>query len=85
MVTPELIIEVVSLSSTKRDEVMKFNLYQREGVLYYVLVYPDKHLTKVYHNKASGYNKAGGYGNDPVEFNLGKCNFMVDFSLVWRK
>ena len=33
IVTPELIIEVVSSSSIKRDEVMKFDLYQREGVL----------------------------------------------------
>ena len=44
LVTPSLIIEVVSKSSTKRDEVMKFELYQQEGVLYYILVYPDKRL-----------------------------------------
>lgn len=36
LVTPDLIIEVVSSSSTKRDEQMKFELYQREGVPYFI-------------------------------------------------
>lgn len=37
LVTPDLIMEVVSSSSTKRDELMKFDLYQREGVVFYIL------------------------------------------------
>lgn len=48
LVTPDLIVEVVSSSSTKRDELMKFELYQKEGVSYYILAYPDKRLAKAY-------------------------------------
>ena len=83
-VTPELIIEVVSSSSTKRDEVMKFELYQREGVLYYILVYPEKRLAKIYYNKLEGYRKLGDYSTDTVELKFLNCNISVDFSLVWR-
>jgi Uma2 family endonuclease len=84
MVTPELIIEVVSLSSTKRDEVMKFDLYQREGVLYYILAYPDKRLAKIYHNEVGGFRKSGDYSTETVEFNIRECSFSVDFGLIWR-
>ena len=84
IVTPELIIEVVSSSSTKRDEVMKFDLYQREGVLYYVLAYPEKRLAKIYQNQSAGLSKLADCCTDIVEFEIGKCNFTVDFGLIWR-
>ena len=84
LVTPELIVEVVSASSTKRDEVMKFDLYQREGVMYYVLVYPEKRLAKIYINKAQGFKKLGDYSMDTVKFIIAECGFVVDFSLIWR-
>jgi len=84
MVTPDVCVEVVSTSSTKRDEVMKFDLYQQEGVLYYILVYPEKQLAKVYKNKDSGFKKTGDYSTESVKFDVGACNFYIDFSLVWR-
>ena len=84
MVTPELIIEVVSSSSTRRDEVMKFDLYQREGVLYYILAYPEKRLAKIFHNNAEGFRNVGDYCSEIVEFVIGECKFSVDFGLIWR-
>ena len=84
IVTPELIVEVVSSTSTKRDEVMKFDLYQREGVLYYILAYPEKRLAKIYHNTIGEFRKLGDYGTETVEFEIRECNFSVDFSLIWR-
>lgn len=84
MVTPELIIEVVSPSSTKRDEVMKFDLYQQEGVLYYILAYPEKRLAIIYHNEVDGFRKLGNYGTETIELTLKECAFSVDFGLVWR-
>ena len=47
-VPPVLIFEVVSPSSSKRDEGLKFELYRREGVKYYALVYPELKRLKVY-------------------------------------
>ena len=82
MVTPEVIVEVVSTSSTKRDEVMKFDLYQREGVLYYVLVYPEKQLAKIYCNKTFGFQKVRASCTDKVQFDIGTCGFLL--ILVWR-
>ena len=84
IVTPELIIEIISSSSTKRDEVMKFDLYQQEGVFYYVLVYPEKCLAKIYQNKDEGFRKLGDYCTETVKFNIRECGFSIDFGSVWR-
>lgn len=84
IVTPELIVEVVSSTSTKRDEVMKFDLYQREGVLYYILAYPEKRLAKIYHNTMGAFRKSGDYRTETVEFKIKECIFSVDFSVIWR-
>ena len=56
---PELIFEVVSKSSARRDELLKFELYQSEGVTHYVLAYPDKRKAKVYRLKDGVYRKLG--------------------------
>ena len=84
LVTPDLIIEVVSSSSIKRDEVMKFDLYQREGVKYYILAYPENRLAKVYLNINGGYQKVGDFSKDSIEFTLDSCVFPIDFSAIWR-
>ncbi len=84
LVTPELIIEVVSSSSTKRDESMKFKLYQQEGVLYYILAYPEKQVAKVYFNTSNGYRKMSDYIKESVEFTINDCHFHIDFSKIWR-
>ncbi|MDQ7056627.1 MAG: Uma2 family endonuclease [Persephonella sp.] len=39
--TPEVVIEVVSNSTAQKDEYLKFEIYQREKVPYYILVYPE--------------------------------------------
>ncbi len=46
--TPEIIFEIVSPSSSKRDEKLKFELYKREGVKFYILVYPDLKIVRAY-------------------------------------
>ncbi|HGG59492.1 MAG TPA: Uma2 family endonuclease [Gammaproteobacteria bacterium] len=85
VVTPELIVEVVSSSSTKRDEVMKFDLYQREGVLYYVLAYPEKRLARIYKNLGNSFVKQGDLSTQTFRFAIQECSFVVDFSSIWRK
>lgn len=82
--TPDLIIEVVSLSCVKRDEIMKLDLYQREGLPYYTLVYPDDRLAKVYRNDVQGFIKKGDYSDEKVEFTILGCSFNIDFATIWR-
>lgn len=84
LVTPDLIIEVVSSTSVKRDEIIKLDLYQREGLPYYILVYPDNRLAKVYRNNTQGFIKQGDYSFEKVEFAIHDCRFNIDFAKIWR-
>lgn len=79
LVTPSLVVEVVSSSSTKRDELMKFELYQQEGVLYYILAYPEKRLAKAYINRDGYFTKFGDYSCETVEFDNYGCSLSAQF------
>lgn len=84
LVTPELIVEVVSIFSTKRDELIKIELYQREGVLFYILVYPQERRAKIYSNSINGFKKMGDYSSQEVELLIAECPIVIDFSSIWR-
>ncbi len=45
---PHMVIEIVSPSSRQMDEGLKFELCEREGVKYFVLVYPDEKKVKAF-------------------------------------
>ncbi len=45
---PELIIEVLSSSTSSKDTRDKFNLYEENGVKEYWIVYPGEHLIDIY-------------------------------------
>ncbi len=83
--TPSIIFEVVSPSSIKRDELLKFELYQSEGVLFYVLVYPDKQVSKVYKNVDGSFQKVGDFSKEICGFDLIPCQIDLDFSRIWRR
>ena len=81
---PSLIFEVISPSTAAKDEHLKFDIYEREGVLYYVLVYPDERLAKVYRlNREGRYAKALDATNETFTFDLKKCRIDFDFSKIW--
>lgn len=83
--TPAIIFEVSSPSTAKRDEQLKFELYEKEAVSYYVLVYPETQVAKVYHWKNGAYQKVKDFSTEPFVLIINNCNIHIDFSSVWRK
>jgi excisionase family DNA binding protein len=47
-VVPELIVEVISLSTGKKDRVLKLNRYQAAGVLHYWIIDPEESFIEAY-------------------------------------
>jgi Uma2 family endonuclease len=82
---PELVFEVVSRQTARRDEHTKFELYASEGVRYYVLVYPEARKAKVYQWLKGKYLKLGDFHSERQCFELSKCSFEFDFSRLWLK
>jgi Uma2 family endonuclease len=55
---PELVIEIGSPSTRKRDETIKRRLYEREGVSEYWVVDPDIDVIRVYRRDGDGFGRA---------------------------
>lgn len=81
---PELIVEVVSSSSARRDEHIKFQLYRDEGVTWYVLVYPAAAKAKVYRLVDGEYRKVGDFHDEQHDFELSRCSIAFDFGRLWQ-
>lgn len=58
---PDLIVEIISVSSRKMDKVIKKKLYEHYGVSEYWIIDPEIDLLEVYKLSGSIYIKAGEY------------------------
>jgi Uma2 family endonuclease len=54
---PELVIEIASPGTRKRDETLKRRLYERTGVTEYWVVDPDLDVIRVYRRSAQGFDR----------------------------
>ena len=82
---PETIFEVTLKSTAKRDEILKYELYQQEGVQYYVIDYPEQKKAKVYRLIDYVYRKMGDFSDETYTFELEKCSIDFNFGFIWRK
>ena len=82
---PEIIVEVISKSTAKRDEQTKFKLYQEEGVKYYIIVYPKDLKAKVYKLENGRYLKVGDFLTESYTFDESSCKASVDFGAVFER
>jgi len=82
---PEIVFEVLSKSTAKRDEILKFDLYREEGVKYYILVYPDGLKAKAYELIDGTYRKIADFNDEIYPFELKYCTIDFDFNFIWRK
>lgn len=80
---PELIFEILSKSTAQKDTGLKFELYQNEGVKYFVIVDPDETMAKVYELQNGQYIKDCDAYDKVVAFSLSACEFEFDFSKIW--
>jgi Uma2 family endonuclease len=61
---PDLVIEVASESTRKRDETIKRALYERAGVLEYWIVDPEIDVVRIYHRNGDRFDR-------PIELSRG--------------
>lgn len=83
---PDLVVEILSPGSSKRDITTKFELYQRHGVKEYWLLYPNEKLLQLYRLGEDGrYGSPQAFGpEDRVQVPL-LCDLEIDLSTVLRE
>jgi len=82
---PDLIFEVTSPRTARRDEIVKFDLYRAEGVSHYVLVYPEGKKAKVWRLVDGQYRKVGDFHDESHRFELSRCALDFDFGRLWKR
>ncbi len=80
---PRLMLEIVSASTAARDEHLKFGIAEREGVPYFVLVYPRWRVAKIFVWREGHYVKSADCAEEAFEFRFGDCRAAVDFTRIW--
>ena len=80
---PKVIFEILSKSTAMVDRNLKYELYEKEGVDYYIIVDPKESIAKVYHLKEGIYIKLCDAHEERVDFHLKECEFTFDFSKIW--
>jgi len=80
--TPKIIFEVVSPSTKLKDEKIKFEIYKKEGVKYYVLIYPKELKAKVYKLTNGEYIKEED--KKVYHFDV-ECNIDIDFEKIFER
>ncbi|MFZ4539464.1 Uma2 family endonuclease [Propionivibrio sp.] len=82
---PDLVFEVISPKTARRDEVIKFDLYRMEGVANYVLVYPEAKKAKIWRLVDGEYRKVADFHDETHRFDLSKCSIDFDFGRLWKR
>ena len=80
---PVIIFEVLSKSTAAKDCNLKFELYEQEGVKFYVIVDPNENNAKLYKLKDGRYIKEGDFGAKTYRFAFDECVFEFDFGKIW--
>jgi Uma2 family endonuclease len=82
---PVIIFEILSKSTAKKDTGVKFHIYEKEAVQYYIIVDPKHENAKVYHLKEGKYIKISDATDETIEFNITHCEqkLKFNFSKIW--
>lgn len=81
--TPNIIFEILSPSTRKYDENVKFALYEEACVEYYVLVDFEMKSAKVYHLENKKYKSVGNFKDENFLFELENCKIDFEFKSIW--
>ena len=80
---PDIIFEVLSKSTAHKDRSTKFNLYESEGVKFYILVYQYENTAKIYELNQGRYIKLKDVRDETISFDLSDCQFDFEFNKIW--
>jgi Uma2 family endonuclease len=81
---PSIIVEILSPSTAKKDTTLKYEIYESQGVKYYIIVNPIKKIVEIFQlSENSKYEKVKETADEAFDFELEECNFSLDFKEIW--
>ncbi|HSN61387.1 MAG TPA: Uma2 family endonuclease [Ferruginibacter sp.] len=84
--TPSLVAEILSPSTALRDRNTKYELYQNEGIKYYLIVDADAKKIEIYELLNNRYTLVNENAAEQFEFILDEeCRANVNLDDVWKE
>ncbi len=82
---PPLIVEVLSRSTALKDVTTKYQLYQAQGVEYYIIIEPNTQIADIFRLLEGQYIlQKKATKEDIYTFEMPQCKAVVDFGLVFE-
>jgi Uma2 family endonuclease len=82
-ITPVLVFEILSTSTSRKDRGLKYRLYQDAGVKYYCIVNPETSSAEVFRLVGQRYEESKDFQGNKIIFDLGPCTIAFDFIEVF--
>ena len=82
--TPELVVEILSESTERKDRETKYFLYEENGVPSFILVNPHNNNIEVYELKNKKYTLVYKGAGANLPHQTGDCHITVDWGEIWK-
>ncbi|MFO8061119.1 MAG: Uma2 family endonuclease, partial [Bacillota bacterium] len=83
--TPELVIEIISPFSQRRDRLEKLETYQTNGVQHYWLVHPEQKTLECFALVDGVYSRVAGGMDDDVVSPPGFADLQINLKDLWQR
>ncbi len=83
-IPPAIVFEILSPSTTRKDRIIKYRLYQEAGVKYYCIVDPETRSAEVYELQDAAYKKKDNFKDGKIHFDVDPCGIDFDFSEIFK-
>jgi hypothetical protein len=81
--TPFCLFEILSPSTRNKDRGIKFELYQQQGVMYYIMADPESKSIEAFQLDSSGkYQSIPSFPQ--LQLNLDGCMVELDMPGIWE-
>ncbi len=81
--TPEIIFEVLSPPTAKRDKGIKYQLYEGQGIKYYIIVNSQMKTAEVYRLTDGRFILDKHVSDDEYKFTIDGCEIDFVFKSIW--
>jgi tRNA-dihydrouridine synthase len=81
--TPEIVFEILSPSTAKRDRGIKYQLYEGQAIKYYVIVNSQMKTAEVYRLVEGRFILDKNVSDDEYRFKIDSCEIDFVFKNIW--
>jgi Uma2 family endonuclease len=80
---PALVVEVLSPATALKDRHTKYDIYESQGIKYYIIIMPDKEEAEIFELMDGKYHLKQSGKNFIHEFFFPECTSRIDFKEIW--